>query len=110
MFGYPPHSDRSNTPDYYQTHCTVNNRGVLQGLALPNAQLPGRIGEDPFRKCLTQNCLRIPYRLTYTAPLLHFCNCWLFGYIRHVLTQRSEEHTSELQSRPHLVCRLLLEK
>src|SRR5690554_7682358 len=28
--------------------------------------------------------------------------CWGLG--------RSEEHTSELQSRPHLVCRLLLEK
>src|SRR5690554_7132793 len=30
----------------------------------------------------------------------------------HGLTchSRSEEHTSELQSRPHLVCRLLLEK
>src|SRR5690625_7975638 len=28
---------------------------------------------------------------------------------RH-LRQRSEEHTSELQSRGHLVCRLLLEK
>src|SRR5690554_7616533 len=27
---------------------------------------------------------------------------------RHIA--RSEEHTSELQSRPHLVCRLLLEK
>src|SRR3989442_2779995 len=26
------------------------------------------------------------------------------------LLARSEEHTSELQSRPHLVCRLLLEK
>src|SRR5258707_14223363 len=26
------------------------------------------------------------------------------------LTQRSEEHTSELQSRQYLVCRLLLEK
>src|SRR3989442_7908517 len=26
------------------------------------------------------------------------------------LAERSEEHTSELQSRPHLVCRLLLEK
>src|SRR5690554_2551451 len=26
------------------------------------------------------------------------------------LGNRSEEHTSELQSRPHLVCRLLLEK
>src|SRR3712207_7429925 len=27
-----------------------------------------------------------------------------------LLTCRSEEHTSELQSRPYLVCRLLLEK
>src|SRR3989442_9141887 len=26
------------------------------------------------------------------------------------IVSRSEEHTSELQSRPHLVCRLLLEK
>src|SRR5690554_906822 len=26
-----------------------------------------------------------------------------------VIAMRSEEHTSELQSRPHLVCRLLLE-
>src|SRR2546422_4590814 len=29
---------------------------------------------------------------------------------RHAPTPRSEEHTSELQSRLHLVCRLLLEK
>src|SRR3989442_874853 len=30
--------------------------------------------------------------------------------LRKLLERRSEEHTSELQSRPHLVCRLLLEK
>src|SRR3989442_356178 len=30
--------------------------------------------------------------------------------MRDVIRDRSEEHTSELQSRPHLVCRLLLEK
>src|SRR2546422_3634650 len=30
--------------------------------------------------------------------------------IRTTLDMRSEEHTSELQSRLHLVCRLLLEK
>src|SRR5690625_5998706 len=30
--------------------------------------------------------------------------------LKHQLEQRSEEHTSELQSRGHLVCRLLLEK
>src|SRR5690554_7585490 len=32
----------------------------------------------------------------------------MFGMLQDIL--RSEEHTSELQSRPHLVCRLLLEK
>src|SRR5690554_7683236 len=30
--------------------------------------------------------------------------------LRFGIPARSEEHTSELQSRPHLVCRLLLEK
>src|SRR3989442_4545773 len=33
------------------------------------------------------------------------------GSVKEALScVRSEEHTSELQSRPHLVCRLLLEK
>src|ERR1041385_1905001 len=32
------------------------------------------------------------------------------GYYGKLDTARSEEHTSELQSRLHLVCRLLLEK
>src|SRR3712207_589367 len=31
-------------------------------------------------------------------------------YIRQISSLRSEEHTSELQSRQYLVCRLLLEK
>src|SRR3989442_10785405 len=36
----------------------------------------------------------------------------LYGLVSGTLAfnARSEEHTSELQSRPHLVCRLLLEK
>src|SRR3712207_7816821 len=33
----------------------------------------------------------------------------LVGHLHH-LVERSEEHTSELQSRQYLVCRLLLEK
>src|SRR5690625_6704467 len=32
------------------------------------------------------------------------------GYYHQAAPVRSEEHTSELQSRGHLVCRLLLEK
>src|SRR5690554_7301493 len=35
---------------------------------------------------------------------------WLSAAARRLGVWRSEEHTSELQSRPHLVCRLLLEK
>src|SRR5690348_8867170 len=35
---------------------------------------------------------------------------WLAWYLHQYGTPRSEEHTSELQSPVHLVCRLLLEK
>src|SRR5687768_17860377 len=35
---------------------------------------------------------------------------WTFIILRNLFLSRSEEHTSELQSRLHLVCRLLLEK
>src|SRR2546429_5771659 len=61
------------------------------------------------------------FRLQHRRPLLHF-----LGNRRHfrpemppiseemkqwsAMLKRSEEHTSELQSRLHLVCRLLLEK
>src|SRR3712207_8709175 len=34
----------------------------------------------------------------------------LWGLIAFIFPYRSEEHTSELQSRQYLVCRLLLEK
>src|SRR2546422_6756040 len=40
--------------------------------------------------------------------------CWIMSMVAMAspapLMMRSEEHTSELQSRLHLVCRLLLEK
>src|SRR5215813_518301 len=39
------------------------------------------------------------------VPAEKWCETLLAAHER-----RSEEHTSELQSRPHLVCRLLLEK
>src|SRR5690554_4311475 len=46
-------------------------------------------------------------KLEYDVYDQHSIHC----LIEHRRTgTRSEEHTSELQSRPHLVCRLLLEK
>src|SRR5436305_10486619 len=49
----------------------------------------------------------------YTLSMGHMGDLTLnaFAYVSHgERVHRSEEHTSELQSRPHLVCRLLLEK
>src|SRR2546422_8008597 len=43
-----------------------------------------------------------------TKPIAFSIGTWKRRLPRH--TVRSEEHTSELQSRLHLVCRLLLEK
>src|SRR5437899_6627989 len=37
-------------------------------------------------------------------------SCWAKNRRAQFLVKRSEEHTSELQSLRHLVCRLLLEK
>src|SRR6266498_5777116 len=57
----------------------------------------------------------LPIFWTYTAE--HFSEVVNSGTSQRALlntsagqSSRSEEHTSELQSRPHLVCRLLLEK
>src|SRR4030042_2596425 len=60
--------------------------------------------------------IRRPPRSTlfpYTTLFRSFS--WIFFYFSRVSREkwkfrRSEEHTSELQSRLHLVCRLLLEK
>src|SRR3712207_7773387 len=53
--------------------------------------------------------------LNVNELLIHNINSSLFGQIdatfpARVIQLRSEEHTSELQSRQYLVCRLLLEK
>src|SRR2546422_6201154 len=43
-------------------------------------------------------------------PGLIDLECFALAQHHRALDHRSEEHTSELQSRLHLVCRLLLEK
>src|SRR5256884_2351506 len=53
-----------------------------------------------FRSCVISLTEQKPLRKVWSE-----CYFWSFPYYL-----RSEEHTSELQSRLHLVCRLLLEK
>src|SRR5436305_4740685 len=65
----------------------------------------------PFVHGVNQNFDPVPRELgrfacalaSYDVIHTHNLACDAYGL-------RSEEHTSELQSRPHLVCRLLLEK
>src|SRR3989442_11840016 len=73
------------------------------------------------------HCFRVPGRVVHKAlvlgakhprvPTAHVPGVIGFAHLLGNITgrsakpiTRSEEHTSELQSRPHLVCRLLLEK
>src|SRR5471030_3384726 len=52
-----------------------------------------------------------PYTTLFRSALTHGVDLAAFvGEEREDLVRRSEEHTSELQSLRHLVCRLLLEK
>src|SRR5690554_7388769 len=51
------------------------------------------------------SALRCAVNLSFQNPYKS-----LFFFTPNFVPIRSEEHTSELQSRPHLVCRLLLEK
>src|SRR2546429_2920036 len=51
--------------------------------------------------------ISIEHRAWDTIPRRHAAR---HGFPEEATLQRSEEHTSELQSRLHLVCRLLLEK
>src|SRR5256884_6740993 len=52
---------------------------------------------------------RFASRLTWVAAVVLLASTTWF-YESVLRAPRSEEHTSELQSRLHLVCRLLLEK
>src|SRR2546422_4750867 len=64
------------------------------------------LGIAPAERLRDQDREPIPLRVEDAVPL-HVDAEW---NRLSILVARSEEHTSELQSRLHLVCRLLLEK
>src|SRR5436305_10259701 len=76
-------------------------------------------GSEQRHRLLFERNVAGVYRTTIDGRILE-CNAAMAGILgfssREELMEqaagdlRSEEHTSELQSRPHLVCRLLLEK
>src|SRR5690606_40846861 len=104
-----PPSTRNTKRSSVQGLCSRGGFGqntwVSQGMANPST--PPMISEPAVRS-LTSNC-----QTTNSNRLIHGCGNHLDCVINGHLLQpwpRSEEHTSELQSRENLVCRLLLEK
>src|SRR5206468_7306650 len=60
----------------------------------------------------TQTCMGFALTMAsiwLTPPLVRWAG-WPWAFAALAIGPRSEEHTSELQSRSDLVCRLLLEK
>src|SRR5437870_10444309 len=85
-----------------------DSRRLIVMLCFPK-RLP-RIGDDPvWNEFCCSNVLFIQF---FVHARLDDQRGWLafWELISERCAIRSEEHTSELQSRGHLVCRLLLEK
>src|SRR5687768_17819499 len=113
-------------PGYPVIGATLNKLGVLRfeatkvGKETALAQII-KLVEDaqgskaPIQKLADQvSAVFVP--IVIVIALLTFAGWYFFGpqdadqFTRALINMRSEEHTSELQSRLHLVCRLLLEK
>src|SRR5690554_7322941 len=83
----------------FQKHISSFTSGVISAAAPIKIQLT-----EPYSKKIIPN-QAIKDDFIKISPAVKGKTVWSDQY-----TLRSEEHTSELQSRPHLVCRLLLEK
>src|SRR5690554_7458902 len=84
----------SELENYYQLHATFETVNSM-GANFINTCL------EEFAKTLKEEAESAGLEIDVVMSILS-------NYVPNCV--RSEEHTSELQSRPHLVCRLLLEK
>src|SRR5690554_7732742 len=94
MIRPPPRSTLFPYTTLFRSQCKEEGDHHLLPFRLELAGLACVIHGKARRQCASGDVIHNPqgFAQLYTRP------------------GRSEEHTSELQSRPHLVCRLLLEK
>src|SRR5207253_3770779 len=76
----------------------------------PIARVTVRDTKSRWGSCSARGCLSFSWRLVLAPESV--VDYVVAHEVAHLaeMNHRSEEHTSELQSRGHLVCRLLLEK
>src|SRR3712207_8291340 len=88
MIRRPPRSTRFPYTTLFRSRCSICGSA------------PGRTSRVPFEDTSTTSTSQSSTRTSTWVREMSCCG----------LCTRSEEHTSELQSRQYLVCRLLLEK
>src|SRR5947209_11175543 len=84
--------DKADAKISVYDHCVLYGDGVFEGIRIYDGKI-FRLREHVERLFESARHIKLEIPLT-----------------REQLMERSEEHTSELQSRQYLVCRLLLEK
>src|SRR5439155_27184177 len=92
--------------------CTLSLHDALP-ISLPHTPPPGAGRPVSIRSIIGIDALRdlgSKSFYVFIASSLLICIPLAAYYAYAPIFARSEEHTSELQSRGHLVCRLLLEK
>src|SRR5690554_7783841 len=90
--------------------CNIIHEDIVNQVieVMPKDELLGNLG-DFFKIIGDKTRIKILHALFESE----MCVCdisYVLNMNQSAISHRSEEHTSELQSRPHLVCRLLLEK
>src|SRR5687768_17900486 len=78
--------------------------------SLPLAEAPFRLNQAKINLLLGRGLIEQLVDLALDFPIEMLGEVALQPDPHRAHVERSEEHTSELQSRLHLVCRLLLEK
>src|SRR3712207_6990263 len=102
MIRRPPRSTLFPYTTLFRSHARTL-KGEIGQLTEQIDGLIQQVGRDPLTGLLNRRAVmgRIEHELVHGRT---------FGHpVAVVLIDRSEEHTSELQSRQYLVCRLLLE-
>src|SRR5690625_6876161 len=98
---------------------TVKSSDAVTGASGLTRSAPNRSRKAAVTRSVTASSLRVSGKRSYTSmsggrgesEATHSARTTRsIAASRDSRTSRSEEHTSELQSRGHLVCRLLLEK
>src|SRR5688572_5526195 len=97
----------------FQTQADSQRASEDRVAAFDAASIKRRVPGGPTVEMLM---LVTPGRIHFQAVTLKDCIRWAYGLADYQVSggpqwiERSEEHTSELQSQSNLVCRLLLEK